>query len=97
MSENNCNGCEYSKKLKYSGWPCCGCNKCEVEVRADERKNAERDFQNSDYWNDYLTKVINDAKKDERSKIIEILDSADDSANAMYLLTKYLIEEQLKE
>lgn len=41
--------------------------------------------------------VYNKGRKDERSKIIEILDSADDSKNAMYLLTKYLIEEQLKE
>lgn len=30
------------------------------QIRAD----AERDFQNSDYWNDYLAKVIADAKAD---------------------------------
>lgn len=28
------------------------------------RADAERDFQNSDYWNDYLAKVIADAKAD---------------------------------
>lgn len=30
------------------------------QIRAD----AERDFQNSDYWNDYLAKVISDARAD---------------------------------
>lgn len=28
------------------------------------KADAERDFQNSDYWNDYLAKVIKDAKAD---------------------------------
>lgn len=40
----------------------------EKEIRADERAKAERDFQNSDYWNDYLAKVIADARADEREE-----------------------------
>lgn len=31
------------------------------------RADAERDFQNSDYWNDYLSKVLSD----ERERILE--------------------------
>lgn len=57
------------------------CDKCEdilnylldrydAKVRADERKKAERDFQNSDYWNDYLEKVIADARADERAEML---------------------------
>ena len=34
------------------------------QIRADERKKAEQDFQNSDYWNEYLEKVIADARAD---------------------------------
>ena len=41
--------------------------KFEEEVRKDERKKAEQDFQNSDYWNDYLAKVI----ADERTNILK--------------------------
>ena len=35
--------------------------------------------------------------KDERRKIMEIVDSADDMAQAMYLLGQYIIGEELKE
>lgn len=38
------------------------------------RIDAERDFQNSDYWNDYLAKVIADARADERVKVIDLID-----------------------
>lgn len=39
------------------------------------RADAERDFQNSDEWNDYLVKVIANARADERTKIIdEVID-----------------------
>lgn len=91
FQQNGCETCKY-----------CDNSDCELEfwkdwARADERAKAERDFQNSDYWNDYLSKVIDDARKDERSKIIEVLDNADDLENAMYLLCKYLITERLKE
>lgn len=40
---------------------------------SDGRADAERDFQNSDYWNDYLEKVINDAKADVIDKVVEYL------------------------
>lgn len=39
----------------------------DAKIRADERAKAERDFQNSDYWNEYLEKVL----ADERNKAIE--------------------------
>lgn len=40
-------------------------------IRTDERKKAEQDFQNSDYWNDYLSKVITDVKADAFKEFIE--------------------------
>ena len=50
----------------------CDIAKCdEFHIRADERKKAEQEFQNSDYWNDYLAKVIADARVDERAKVID--------------------------
>lgn len=39
----------------------------DAEVRAEERKKAEIDFQNGEYWNDYLSKVL----ADERAKTID--------------------------
>lgn len=45
--------------------------KHDEEIRADERKKAEQDFQNSDYWNDYLAKVIADARAEEREKVLD--------------------------
>lgn len=43
----------------------------DAEVRAEERKKAEQDFQNGEYWNDYLANVIADARADEKAKVIE--------------------------
>lgn len=37
------------------------------------RADAERDFQNSDYWNDYLAEVIADAKNDAIEDFVELL------------------------
>ena len=37
------------------------------QIRAD----AERDFQNSDEWNDYLAKIIKDARVDAIEECIE--------------------------
>lgn len=34
---------------------------------------AEREFQESEDWNDYLAKVITDARADEREHIVGIL------------------------
>lgn len=36
-------------------------------------------------------------RSDERKKIMEIVDGADDIAQAMYLLGQYIISEELKE
>lgn len=41
--------------------------KTETEIRADERKKAERDFQNSDYWNEYLEQLIANVRADEQA------------------------------
>ncbi len=35
------------------------------------KAEAEREFQNSDYWNDYLAKVIADAKADGYNQALE--------------------------
>lgn len=43
----------------------------------------------------HALRAYQQGKADERVRIIKILDSADDSGNAMYLLGKYLIAEQL--
>lgn len=46
------------------------------EVYQQARADAERDFQNSDYWNDYLAKVIVDERakiNDELSEVQQIL------------------------
>lgn len=46
----------------------------ELEEHDDEvRAEAERDFQNSEYWNDYLKKVLTD----ERKHILDILSGID--------------------
>ena len=43
-------------------------------------------------------KAINrQIRADERKKIMEILDSADDEESAMYVLAQYLIAETVKE
>lgn len=39
-----CKNCVHSKELEYSGWNYCSCNKCEVEVRADERIKVLDEF-----------------------------------------------------
>ena len=36
------------------------------------RADAEREFQNSDYWNDYLAKVIADAKAEVIEEVIRL-------------------------
>lgn len=65
-------------------------------IRADERKKAEQDFQNSDYWNEYLAKVIADARAKVLDKIIDIVAIAckfdEDNKTEM----KQYILEQLK-
>ena len=54
------------------------CDKCDYFITVEEaykngRADAERDFQNSDYWNDYLAQVIKNAKADEIDKCKQIL------------------------
>lgn len=61
-----CKECKYTRK-SLTGWTYCGGSQCEMDVRADERTKAEQDFQNSDYWNDYLAKMLSD----ERERILE--------------------------
>lgn len=39
---------------------------------------------------------IIEGRRDERKKIIEIIDSADDYSQAMYMVVRYLIKEELK-
>lgn len=58
------------------------CQNCGVLLNAllDEydkhiRADAEREFQNSDYWNDYIAKVIADTRTDERVRVIDELQS----------------------
>lgn len=55
------------------------CDKCEDILNylidrydAKVREDAERDFQNSDYWNDYLADVIKKAKIDAIDECIRI-------------------------
>ena len=43
-----------------------------------------------------IIKQYQQGRKDEQDRIIEIIDNADDSYNAMFLLSKYLIEEKMK-
>ena len=43
----------------------------EKQIRAE----AERDFQNSDYWNDYLAKVIADAKAEAIEEFVRAINS----------------------
>lgn len=66
-------------------------------VRADERRRVEEDFQNSDYWNDYLAKVLADERAKVLDKIIDIVAIAckfdEDNKTEM----KQYILEQLKE
>lgn len=44
----------------------------------------------------YEEKIFKNGRTYERKKIMEIVDSADDIAQAMYLLGQYIIEEELK-
>ena len=37
------------------------------------REDAERDFQNSDYWNDYLAQVIKDTKADAIEEFVSFV------------------------
>ena len=65
----------FTNKCKDDG----ACGRCENEamdrliaeydaqIRVDERTKAERDFQNGDYWNEYLAKVL----EDERAKVLD--------------------------
>lgn len=39
-------------------------NNEEIHAYEQGRADAERDFQNSDYWNDYLAKIIADTRAD---------------------------------
>ncbi len=41
------------------------------EHDAKIKAEAEREFQNSDYWNDYLAKVIADAKAEVIDEFVE--------------------------
>ena len=38
------------------------------------RADAERDFQNSDYWNDYLQKIISEAKADAIEEFVKSIE-----------------------
>lgn len=50
------------------------CPNCDCLIHIEDiRADAERDFQNSDYWNDYLAKVIADTKADVIDECIEKL------------------------
>lgn len=66
----------------------------DAEVRSDERKKAELDFQNGEYWNDYLEKVIADAKADAineyKNKIIDLLCVKDEDYDQPILSPKFL-------
>lgn len=65
-NKRKCTDCKFEEK-QYS-------NDCLALFSYDKgRADAERDFQNSDYWNDYLAKVINDAKADAIDKVVEYL------------------------
>lgn len=71
------------------------------------RAEAERDFQNSDYWNDYLAQVIKDAKADAIEEFVsnfekEFAPNLDGSLIAMIEFSKWFdkvnkIAEQLEE
>lgn len=63
------------------------------------RQDAERDFQNSDYWNDYLQKIISDAKaewiEEFREKINKYLNESTDFAD--FVVTDTAIDYVLDE
>lgn len=69
----------------------------DAKIRAEERKKAEIDFQNSDYWNDYLGKVIADARADERREISEILNSPGDAETIVMMLTNYMVRHTIRD
>lgn len=62
------------------------------------RRDAERDFQNSDYWNNYLAKVIKDARADAIDEFIDKFIKRNqfkqmnkcECINAMYVLAEQL-------
>lgn len=61
--DGNCKGCLEATRKAFTNF--------ENLVRTDERRRVEEDFQNSDYWNDYLAKVIAEARADERTKTLD--------------------------
>lgn len=48
-------------------------------------------------YNKGIEKAYHQGRKDERKKIMNIVDSGEDMAQAMYLLGQYIIGEELKE
>lgn len=48
-------------------------------------------------FNKWLEDHDKQIRADERKKIMEIIDSADDYSQAMYMVVRYLIKEELKE
>lgn len=63
--------------------------------------DLEKRLHNSYLWHnkpvEYGEWCYKQGRAEERKKIMEIIDNADDMANAMYLLGQYIISEQLKE
>lgn len=45
MVENKCQGCPNYKKNEYTGWMQCYGDKCETEIRADERRKFADDLK----------------------------------------------------
>lgn len=61
----------------------CDCDDCNIKDKiTDIYSNIIKQYQQG--------------RKDEQDRIIEIIDNADDSYNAMFLLSKYLIEEKMR-
>lgn len=54
-------------------------------------------LKNDDTVENTMWKIYEQGRADERKKIMEIVDGADDIAQAMYLLGQYIISEELKE
>lgn len=63
------------------------------------RSDAERDFQNSDYWNDYLANIIADTKADAIEEMFSKIDkltvyyAGDKDGNA--ITPKMLVKEDV--
>lgn len=85
------------------------CDKCDYFISVEEayqqgRADAEKEFQNSDYWNDYIAKVIADTKTDAIDEIMEMLNNEWTLDSILCATDKYRliaifkrIAEQLKE